>query len=130
MTRVWIVVVALAAAPGCRRSLADTESPRGAPNNAAGVAPGASSFCALLCAQSAPLKCVAAVECPAFCDEMLNTPICQAEMHAALTCFIAQPAERWRCDTNGLPTIAEGPCDAEQEAYRNCRQGVAGRFGD
>ena len=122
MDRAWIAVVVLATAGGCSRSPAETRSAALASSEPPAVATSASQFCTILCDRSAPLHCPAAVECPSFCEEMLRTPICQAEMHAALTCFIAQPTERWRCDTNGLPTIAAGPCDVEQDGYRACRR--------
>jgi hypothetical protein len=53
---------------------------------------------------------------------MSAIPQCRAEMQAALRCFAEQPSKNWECDTDGLPSIKEGFCDAQQEKYTNCMQ--------
>ena len=118
MLRAGLVVAALALLTGCRQASTALEP-------GAEAAPRPGTFCAELCSRSASLKCVAAVECPGFCEELLRSPVCHSEMEAALRCFAAQPTARWECSAVGLPSIVPGPCDAEQAAYRTCHEQVA-----
>jgi hypothetical protein len=53
---------------------------------------------------------------------MIEIPTCQTEMLATLRCFAKQPTSNWECDTDGAPSIKEGVCNPEQEAFTNCMQ--------
>jgi hypothetical protein len=84
--------------------------------------PMAGNLCAKLCERSAPLHCKAGAECGQHCQQMIAIPACRAEMLTSLRCFASQPSQNWECDADGLPSIKEGLCDAEQERYTNCMQ--------
>jgi hypothetical protein len=112
-TRPAVSAVALPATPAPAE--APVPNPSGA-NSANGA------LCTKLCAISAPLKCKAAAECEQHCKQMLSLPTCSAEIVQSLNCFAKQPSASFECDENGLPSIKEGLCDAEQAKVASCLQ--------
>jgi len=108
-------VATAAQAPTAAQAEAPISNPSGA-----NLANGA--LCTRLCAISAPLKCKAATECEQHCQQMLSLPACSSEMVRTLTCFANQPRENWECDDDGLPSIKEGHCNAEQAKFATCLQ--------
>lgn len=83
-------------------------------------ATGAAGVCEGLCATSRALGCSHADQCLAACAAMQAQELCSARMQIALACFARQPASAWECGEDGLPSLKEGACDAEQEAYVRC----------
>ncbi|WP_437284162.1 hypothetical protein [Sorangium sp. So ce406] len=113
-----------AASPGPRPAAAP-----GPPVSPAAAAPGparrasatgAAGVCERLCATSQALGCLHADQCLAACAAMQAQAPCSAEMQVALACFARQPASAWACGEDGVPSVKEGICDAEQEAYVRC----------
>jgi len=94
-------------------------APAATPAPAPAAAPAASP-CDTLCSRATELKCRAASACPAACREMYNQPTCQAEMRAALACFVSHPVTDWECDEDGMAAIKNGICDAEQGNVVSC----------
>ena len=83
---------------------------------------GTDALCTRLCAATRPLKCKGAPECEQHCQHLVSLPACSREMVQTLKCFANQPSVNWECDTDGMPTIKAGHCDAEQAKFAACLQ--------
>ena len=111
----------------------NTVLPSGAPA-APPPAPGAPSSSAVpsgvdpchdLCKKSEELHCAHADSCLVRCRESVEDAPCADELRVALRCFIRQPVSRWECgDDDGLASVKDGTCDAEQERYARCVTGA------
>jgi hypothetical protein len=76
--------------------------------------------CAGICARSTELKCAQAAECEALCAASMADPTCAAQMSAATSCMLKEPAANWECTEDGVAAIKEGFCEAEQNAFATC----------
>ena len=76
--------------------------------------------CVTVCERSKELKCRAVAECPQRCAESRNVAACNSEMSAVLQCVIREPVGHWECGEDGLASIKDGYCDAEQAAFMAC----------
>jgi hypothetical protein len=76
--------------------------------------------CVTVCERSKALKCRAVAECARRCAESRNLAACNSEMSAVLQCIIREPAGHWECSEDGLASIKDGYCDAEQAAFMAC----------
>ena len=81
--------------------------------------------CAAVCERSRELSCNKRESCPALCREMLEDAACRTELVNALRCFAEKPAANWECGEDGLASIREGFCDAEQGHFAACVEKTA-----
>jgi hypothetical protein len=51
---------------------------------------------------------------------MESDPLCHRETVAALRCFVHQPLPAWECGEDGVASMREGYCDAEQRRAVEC----------
>jgi len=53
---------------------------------------------------------------------MASVAACTHEFLMFYGCLIAQPAQNFQCDEDGIAAIREGFCDKEQEAAIGCME--------
>ena len=83
--------------------------------------------CVVLCDRSRELGCKKQQECPALCRQMLDDGSCKAELTSAFRCFAREPASNWECGEEGIASIKDGYCDAQQARYFGCMAKTMGR---
>ena len=109
----------------CRTKAAPAARFEPAPPRAS-VGPSAPDPCALLCRQTADLKCKQAGHCADSCREMLAIADCRPQMQAVLRCLAREPVAHWECNEAGEPAIKDGYCDAEQGGFVRCAERPSG----
>lgn len=87
------------------------------------LSPADAALCGRVCERSEPLHCKAPYDCSAHCRELLSLPSCVAAVRATFECISKVPTTDWRCDEDGLPTVVEGRCTAEQARFEQCLGG-------
>jgi hypothetical protein len=83
-------------------------------------APAGANPCTTMCRHSIERHCAAAADCVSQCEDAWNGDVCRDTMRRSLSCFAAQSADAWECDDDGLPSLKDGHCDAEQTAHAEC----------
>ena len=80
----------------------------------------ANSPCAAICSRSTELGCSQASTCEATCRASMADGLCIAEMSAATSCMLREPAKNWECSEEGLSAIKDGFCEDEQMQVVDC----------
>lgn len=80
----------------------------------------ATAPCRTMCSHARELGCTGLSHCSESCAELLAAPECKAQLDVALGCMVREPREHWTCNEDGLASIRDGYCNAEQGAYIEC----------
>lgn len=80
----------------------------------------ASAMCGAICAKTQELGCARAPECQMLCVQGMEDTLCQAHVRAVATCAIGKSASDWECNDEGLASIKDGVCVAEQTRVEAC----------
>jgi hypothetical protein len=78
------------------------------------------AMCDGICARAAELRCPKANDCPKMCAETMKIEVCNAELAKATDCVLARPATDWQCTAQGVASIKDPFCTAEQKAFGDC----------
>ena len=118
-------VVAVILAGGCRKpaNTSAAPAPAAAPvtQPRAGAA-GVGDPCGPICERTRGLACKNGAACADNCRQLAAVGVCKDEMVSVLGCFAREPIAHWECDENGVPSIKEGFCDAEQARFVACAE--------
>jgi hypothetical protein len=76
--------------------------------------------CEGICEISHRLKCKNAGECTSSCIAMGSLEPCTAATAAFYRCLRGHPAEHWECSSEGIASVKDGYCDAEQARAAAC----------
>lgn len=83
----------------------------------------ANGICDRICTASRPLRCRNSNECKSSCTSLLASPVCGNEIARFLSCLVAQPVDRWECDSEGFAAIRDPFCDVQQGETARCFKG-------
>ena len=83
--------------------------------------------CTQICERSHVLKCSHASQCLTNCVAAASGTPCNPEFTAFYGCIVKEPIKNWECAEDGVASIREGLCDAEQERAVACMQAKASR---
>jgi hypothetical protein len=119
--------VALVLALGCKQSEPPSEQKQAPPQSAASpgvsVTPpraGTGDPCGPICERTRGLACKNTDACMANCRQLAGVGTCKDEIASVLGCFARAPIAHWECDADGVPSIKQGYCDAEQAKFVAC----------
>jgi len=85
-------------------------------------AAGVGDPCGPICERTRGLACKNGAACADNCRQLAAVGVCKDEMVSVLGCFAREPIAHWECDENGVPSIKEGFCDAEQARFVACAE--------
>src|SRR5262249_19326583 len=131
MARRILALVLLAGVAACKTASDSTKEATAATASssiATKAAPAASNgadACEPICRHPRALRCPNPSQCLTACREMQASSVCRAQIHSFLDCLLKQPTEHWECDEDGIGSIQDGYCDAEQAAVATCVQAAA-----
>jgi hypothetical protein len=83
--------------------------------------------CVQICERSHVLKCTHADQCLTNCVAAATGTPCNPEFKGFYGCIVKEPIKNWECAEDGVASIREGLCDAEQERAVTCMQAKASR---
>lgn len=78
------------------------------------------TLCQTLCNNTEPLKCGDKASCTEGCRHMADIPVCPEKAHGFIACLAREPAAHFECNEAGIPSIKDGFCDKEQQAFVTC----------
>jgi len=80
------------------------------------------SACRQICGRSVELKCSHANECEPNCVATASATPCAAAFSTFYDCLVKQPVKNFECDEDGVASVREGFCDAEQATALRCME--------
>ena len=84
--------------------------------------PGGRTRCAKVCEIARRAGCRKLRECLENCVAMTTLPACTFEVVSFLDCLVLQPASNWECDAEGVGSVRDPYCAAEQAKLVACSE--------
>src|SRR5439155_863841 len=77
--------------------------------------------CIAMCDKVSSLKCSTMAECIKGCGEMRTAmTACSKGLDSFMLCLVQQPVGNFECNDEGVPSVKDGFCDAQQQALASC----------